>query len=193
MTTIPHEEHVSAAIERFAALPDEVEACAALQRAQNREIEELRASNERLEHELGAVPDQVAARLTGAIERIGSAHAKRDVVSMVTRQLTPIIDVARSIEESVLSRRELEEIIGEVRQRVLTLLRLLGVEVLEAEPGDPFDPTTMCPRQRSVTTDESCHRTVAAVLHPGFRFEGALIRAQDVAVYDAHYEAEGTR
>lgn len=182
MTTI--DLHQSAtALERFAALPDAVASCHDLLRQQAGELSALRASNEGLEHALERLASELAGRISSACEDLSSEQFQRATVNPAMRQLVPIIDVARSVEDSVMNRSELEAVVLESRERCLSLLTLLGVDVLEARVGDDFDPSTMRPVQQSRTDDPACHKTVACVLRPGFRFGGTVLRAQDVALF----------
>lgn len=71
-----------------------------------------------------------------------------------------------------------------VQESLLDILRRNGVQRLEPEQGERFDPRAHSAAGAEPTADEQLDRTVAEVVRPGFRWEsGEVIRVVEVRAY----------
>lgn len=165
---------------------------------------------------LGDLGDALG-ELTVAVERIRArAEKDQDIISRMQQRIDelqgnqsralmgPVVTELAKLHAAVLESAELDyERLGVDRvrkelaltaDRVIDAMDLVGVTLIEAEPGEPFDARQHNAVRRVATTDPALDGVIAEVLRQGFRFEGepkpALHARVKVYVFDAEPPAD---
>jgi molecular chaperone GrpE len=151
------------------------------------------------------LPDATAARLTEQVEQLNDRYlrlaaefdnfkkrtqrersetwsrAQAEVVAGVLDTLDDLGRVAH-LDPAVTSARDLLAGIELVERKLLRELTAAGLERVGA-PGESFDPNSHEAVAGLPAPDADQDHTVAAVMQPGYRFGGALLRPARVSVY----------
>lgn len=108
----------------------------------------------------------------------------RAQADLVGRLIDPLDDLRRvtELDEAAASVEALMEGVEMVQRKLLRALSEAGAEVVDPEPGEPFDPESMEAMMRVPTEDEEEDDTVESVLQKGYRFRGHLVRPARVSV-----------
>jgi len=110
-----------------------------------------------------------------------STRAQGEVVARVLEVVDDLARVA-ALDPGQTSAQALHEGMGLVERKLLKVLEGIGVERLEAA-GQPFDPTVHEAVMTLPAPSPEADHTVGAVLQPGYRLHGTLLRAARVGVY----------
>ncbi|HVO35855.1 MAG TPA: nucleotide exchange factor GrpE [Gemmatimonadales bacterium] len=113
-----------------------------------------------------------------------SETAARAQGEVIARVLEVVDDLARvaALDPGQTSSQALHEGMGLVERKLLKVLEGAGVERVDPA-GQPFDPNLHEAVMTVPAPSPEADHTVASVLQPGYRLNGALLRAARVAVY----------
>jgi molecular chaperone GrpE len=145
---------------------------------------------QRLEQELADWKDR-AFRAAADLEnfkkrqmRERSDAATRAQGEVIARVLDVVDDLARvaALDPAQTTPQALHEGMGLVERKLLKVLEGVGVERLDPA-GQPFDPNQHEAVMTLAAPSPEADHTVGAVLQPGYRLNGSLLRAARVAVY----------
>lgn len=130
-------------------------------------------------------------------------YIRRAQANVTTAQQQQLMDVAKSlvtvldhfdhalqVDPEKTSPQKMVEGVQMVRDELLRVLQQHGVERIEAEVGEPFDPNRHEALMRQPTEEvEPDH--VAAQLQPGYALQEKTVRPAKVAVAQSPEEGEG--
>lgn len=147
-------------------------------------------------HELARAVHQRNHLLQGLLERqdclehasrrqtlLTENHIRQHVLDPVARGLFPLVDHLRDARRGELNCSSSETLISGLLTQVLEILSSHGVELIEAQVGDPFCPTQMRPMRKKPTSTSEQDRRVASVLQVGFRRDQTVLRHQAVELF----------
>jgi molecular chaperone GrpE len=116
-------------------------------------------------------------------ERLGAwGRAQADVIG----KFLDVLDDLNRVAQLDLSNATVEAImegVDLVERKFVRMLGDAGVEVIEPEPGEPFDPERMEAMMRMPAESEKQDDTVAQVVQKGYALKGTLVRPARVAVF----------
>jgi molecular chaperone GrpE len=131
--------------------------------------------------------DNARKRMARDYER-ACATASRALVAKLLPLLNDLHRAAAEAAADAAVPAHVVEALQTLAKRVSEALRAEGLEPVPCAPGDPFDPT-LHEAVMVRCTPELPPQTVAAVLEPGYMFQGMLLRPTKVEVCVAPAEA----
>jgi molecular chaperone GrpE len=162
--------------------PDEAEAPV----AEETSGEDTDAVLDRLDSRL-AESQRLLARQTELTEKLHAENQSLRAGELRSAQMPLVRDLLRLSDDLERMRAVAAESSGDLTMVHDTLLDILarnGIQRFEADRGEPFDPRAHSAAGTEPTEDEQLHRTVAAVVRPGFRWDsGEVIRVAEVRAY----------
>jgi molecular chaperone GrpE len=116
-------------------------------------------------------------------ERLGAwGRAQAEVIG----RFLDVLDDLNRVAQLDLSNATVEAImegVDLVERKFIRMLGDAGVEIIEPEPGEPFDPERMEAMMRMPAQSEEHDDTVAQVVQKGYALKGTLVRPARVAVF----------
>jgi molecular chaperone GrpE len=110
-----------------------------------------------------------------------AARAQSEVIARVLEVVDDLARVA-GLDPAQSTAQALHEGMGLVEKKLLKVLEGAGVERVDPS-GQPFDPNLHEAVMTMPAPTEEADHTVSAVLQPGYRLNGTLLRPARVAVY----------
>jgi molecular chaperone GrpE len=174
------EEETQAVFDRGGGVPAEP-ATEAVRRLES-QLEESRERQLRLAAEFDNYRKRVSR------ERV--EQSDRAQASLVTRLLDVLDDMDRlSAEGNAAPAESLRQAVGLVDRKLRKELESAGVERIDPDPGQPFDPSVHEAVSTVPPPKPELDHTVSATFQTGYRFKGNLVRPARVQVYSAQGQA----
>lgn len=148
------------------------------------EIAKLRADFEQLtDRHLRLVAEFNNFRRRSEQERLGAwGRAQADVIA----KFLDVLDDLNRVAQLDLSNATVEAImegVDLVERKFVRMLEDTGVEIIDPETGEPFDPERMEAMMRVPAESEEQDDSVAQVMQKGYSLKGTLVRPARVAVF----------
>jgi molecular chaperone GrpE len=150
----------------------------------------------RLEFQLEEARDRqlrLAAEFDNYRKRVSRERVEqsdRAQASLVTRLLDVLDDMDRlSAEGNAAPAESLRQAVGLVDRKLRKELESAGVERIDPDPGQPFDPSVHEAVSTVPPPKPELDHTVSATFQTGYRFKGNLVRPARVQVYSAQGQA----
>lgn len=148
------------------------------------EIAKLRADFEELtDRHLRLVAEFNNFRRRSEQERLGAwGRAQADVIA----KFLDVLDDLNRVAQLDLSNATVEAImegVDLVERKFVRMLEDTGVEIIDPETGEPFDPERMEAMMRVPVESEEQDDSVAQVMQKGYSLKGTLVRPARVAVF----------
>lgn len=169
--------------ERAESEPSDADTAAeAVERDLNQAIEALRSERDELEQRLLRTAADYQNYVRRAQQNVETAR-EQQLIDMAKGLVTVLdhFDRALEVDPEQTAAADLLTGVQMVRQELLGMLRRFGVDRIEVEPGEPFDPNRHEAMMREKRDDVDSNH-VTQQLQPGYVIQSKVIRPAKVGV-----------